>query len=89
MSQNFDPKQWKKFRLGTMIDGEYGPAIFLGNLKNKDPKFNYTVKLAIFDNDGNLVKKFENPKIKLKKPENLKEGSKIKYDLSISVKNQE
>lgn len=81
--------KWKKHKLGVVLDGKYGKIAILGNQKNKDPKYNYTVKLAVFDAQGKKVAQFDNPIIKMKTP-TLPEGvkSKVEFELSISVQDE-
>lgn len=43
-------------------------SIQLGNLKNKDPKYNYTVQVRILDNDGNVIVTKTNPTLNLWDP---------------------
>lgn len=77
----------KSVKLGQVLKGKHGEYIKLGNVKNKDPKYNYTVQVRVLDSDGQIVYKCENPNVGMYKPN---DGAPdfILNDLAISLKTE-
>lgn len=77
----------KSIKLGQVLKGKHGEYIKLGNVKNKDPRYNYTVQVRILDSEGQVVHKCENPNVSMFKPN---EGAPdfIQKDLAISLKEE-
>ena len=46
-------KTKKYVKLGVIMKGEKGPYLILGNNKNKNADFNYSVEVRVVDNSGN------------------------------------
>jgi len=58
--------KWQK--LGVVLRGDKGPFLILGDLKNKDSKYQYTVELIVKDSKGEVVHTVQNPLISLSDP---------------------
>lgn len=50
-----DKKKKKYTKVGSVMDGQYGKFISLGNDRSKDPKYNYTVQIRVTDGEGKIV----------------------------------
>jgi len=66
------------------VDDKGRERIQLGNEKNTDPKYNYTVKLLILDAAGNVIVKKTNPKIALWDPQGNKPAW-LKKNLTVDL----
>lgn len=79
----------KNRRIGQIVKnkdkkGNEFQSIKLGQTKNKDPKFNFTVQVRILDSEGNKVWSGENPYINLYEPhENAPDF--VVHDLSVKL----
>lgn len=59
----------KTQQVGIVAKNDEGKRyIKLGNNKNKDPKYNYTVELRVLNNDGDLIVKKVNPSLSMWNP---------------------
>lgn len=83
----------KSVRVGTVMNGEHGPFILLGNTKNKDPKYDYTVQVRILRGkpqtkeefaSAEVLGVFVNPLVQMFKPGEQAPKS-IQHELSVKV----
>ena len=73
----------KTVRLGTILNGQYGPFMVLGSGKNSKPEYAFTVELRIKDKDGNVVYQGKNPLVNMYKPE--RENPKVAHELVVKL----
>lgn len=50
-----EKKKYKRTKVGTVMQGEYGPFLMIGSKNNKDPKYDFTAKVAVKKADGTVV----------------------------------
>lgn len=78
-------------KIGTVLEGQYGPYIILGSSKNKDPKYDFEVQVLVKNAKGEKVKLVKNPLLSLYDPRNRtdKDGNprkvpdSVKFEVSI------
>lgn len=59
----------KTQQVGMVCKTDEGKKVIrLGNIKNKDPKYNYTVQLRVLDASGNVITTKTNPTLTLWEP---------------------
>lgn len=87
MSQKKEKKTVKVGQLTTGKDkeGNEFETVKLGNDKNKDPRYNYTVQIRVIDADGEIIYEGKNPYLNLYKP-HANAPDFIKSDLVVSLK---
>ena len=66
------------------VDDQGRERIQLGNIKNTDPKYNYTVQVRILDAAGNVIVTKTNPKIALWEPQG-KKPAWLKKNLTVDL----
>jgi hypothetical protein len=75
----------KTQQIGVLsVDDQGRERIQFGSTKNKDPKYNYTIELRIFNSEGREVLKKTNPRITLWDP---RDGSPdwLKKNLTVDI----
>lgn len=77
----------KSVKFGQIKKGKFGSYISLGNAKNKDPKYNYTVMVKVLNNEGVEVYKGKNPSVRMLEP-NEKAPDFIIHDLVITLQDE-
>lgn len=85
----------KSFKVGQLKTGEFKgkPAVYieLGNTRNSNPEYNYSVEFIVKDSKGAVVHKQENGLVFLNDPRTFaKDPDKIpafvRYELNVSPK---
>ena len=83
----------KMKKLGVVLKGDKGPFVILGDSKNKNPQYNYTVELTVKNAEGETVTSLTNPLLTLwdprKRPGITEEqlgkiNDKVRYDVMVS-----
>ena len=87
----------KTVRLGTILqtDAEKGPFMILGNNKNKDPKYDYTVQIRVLQGSPKTPEEFKkatvlysgtNPLVYMNKPRGENVPKIVKHELAVPLK---
>lgn len=73
----------KTVRVGTILNGKYGPFMVLGSGKNSKPQYTYTVEIRVKDSAGNVVYQGKNPLVKMFKPKS--ETKAVQHELAVAI----
>lgn len=71
----------KSVKLGAILTGKNGPFMVLGNSKNKDPRYNYSVEFRVKDNEGNVIHSGKNPIVSMFAPKH--ETKVVQHELVV------